>query len=444
MSQSARSRAKGVFGALGVLLVLALGWLGMVNVLKADAFSKFRSGSQPIGVEVGVTLNDFEIKSYESGKLALDAHVDSMDVRRDRSQMRMVGVTGGRIYSKDGVFEFDGDEAVYHYYLKRLTSEARSHVKSDDIELTSHRFTYDKESHTLDVRGQVVGTVAGGRVQADDLVYDTVTKSTSATNVTWKGELSDVVGQQKKVWEIHGASFTSEGDVNIYTDARATDGEVIVVAKKVEYNKSTDVLVATGDVNYWGVDANVTCLEATIFRKEKRAVMTGGVRMFLKSEENKALKEEPIPELERTTPEAVKADPQGATKEQVDVLRSGDNLRKFPVKVVADAIEYWYKEGERRAIITGSPFARQDLEEGWRFIWAHEGFYDGEEETLTLKSKEGMRGARMMLSIGDDYQAADVTISTKEGDKKYSGHDVRATVYLDEDETPKAKSGGGT
>ena len=162
MSRSVRTKVKSTLAFIGVLGLLGLGWIGMTNVLLADAFAKFRTTGQPMGFDVGVTLKDFELKSYESGKLTLQAHVGQMEVRRDRSQMHMKHVTAGRLVTSEGEYALDGDDAVYHYFLKRLATDGRSHIKNEDIDLTARRFVYDKETNALEVRGQVTGTLGGG------------------------------------------------------------------------------------------------------------------------------------------------------------------------------------------------------------------------------------------------------------------------------------------
>jgi lipopolysaccharide export system protein LptA len=293
----------------------------------------------------------------------------------------------------------------------------------------------------------VQGTLAEGKVRAEGITVNTSTELVTGKKLTWEGEVEGVLQEgQRKAWSLGGDDFelSKDGKTQIYTKGHATDGEVIVRADRVEYTKETDVLVAKGNVKYFGVDANMLCDEATVYRKERRSVFAGTVRMVIKSEDDTKVSEGDFPTIERITPESLKTNPQGATQEQVDALRNNDNVRKFPIKVISDKVEYWYKKGERRAVITGNPFARQDLPEGWRNAWAIEAFYDGEKETLTMKSNPGKQDARMILSIGDDYSAIDFTMSTKEGDQSMKGTSVKANVYVDDDEVPVRNSGGGS
>ncbi|HXH62055.1 MAG TPA: hypothetical protein VNI20_11940 [Fimbriimonadaceae bacterium] len=447
MSQSLRSALRSAAAVLGGLAVVGGGYLWMSQVLRADAFAKFHSTGVPLGAEMGVTLNNVDMMAYESGRLAVSAHVADVAVRRDRSQVFMTDVSAGHFHPEDGdPFQFDMKQATYFYFLERLSADTGAHVVNKDMDLVSDKFFYNKSDKTLLVHGSVHGTLNDGKVEAADLSLNTSTKDVSASNVVWKGELQDAVQEgQRKRWEIHGEKFsqTDDGKVQHFTNARATDGEVIVLANDVYYTKETDVLDAKGDVKYFGVDANMLCDEAVVYRKERRAVFTGNVRMVVKAEDNDKAEETDFPTIDRVTPDSLKTNPQGATKEQVDLLRDTDNLRKYPIKVIADKIEYWYKKGERHADITGSPFARQDLEDGWRLGWADSGFYDGEKETLTLKSPEDQQDVKVFYSIGDQYVASTVTLSTRKGDKSMQGTNMSAKMFFDEDEVP-TKSGGGS
>lgn len=449
MSRSVRSPwLRNTLLVLGGAGVIVLGWQSLESILRADPFSKFGLTGKPVGAEVGITMSDYKMKAYENFKLAAEAEVDNVEVRRDRSQMVMTGVRSGKLYPVDSEpLAFEMKSGTYFYFQDRLAADQGSHVANKDMDLTSDKFVYEKASKTLVVRGQVQGKLAGGAVKADDLTLNTGTRALSARNVMWVGEVEGVQDAQRKEWTIKGDDFrTSEdGKTQYYKVARATDGEVIVVADEVEYTKSTDTLVAKKNVKYFGVDANMLCDEATVFRKDRRAVFTGVVRMVVKSEDDEKVAEGEFPTIARVTPESIQTNPHGATEQQVEVLRDTDNVRKYPIKVIADKVEYWYKKGERRAVITGSPFARQDLTEGWRLGWATEAFYDGEKETMTLKNSGGdKKDVRVFFSIGDQYIAQQLTFSTKEGNKSMTGQKVEASLFIDDDEVPTRTGGGST
>lgn len=443
MSPSVRS----IVVFLGAAGVVAMGWIGLTQILRADAFAKFKGGEAG-GAEIGVTMTDVSIRAYEDGRLAAVADADQVEVRRDRSLFEMDNVSNGKFIDKDGEeLAFDMKNAQYEYFRERLTTQTGAHVKGKDYDLKSEEFLYEKKRSMLTVNGKVSGQLAEGAILADGVTLDTSTRNMTGTAMKWAGNVDGLLQDgQRQEWKIEGKNWqlSNDGKTQVYTQGYATDGEIIIRADRVEYTKETDIAVAKGNVKYFGIDANMLCDEATIYRKEKRAVFTGVVRMVVKSKDDTKAIEAEFPTIDRITPASLKTNPQGATQEQVDVLRDNDNIRKYPIKVIADKVEYWYKKGERHAVITGSPFARQDLVEGWRNAWAVEALYDGELETLTLKSRPNEHDARMILSIGDDYTAIEFLFSTKEDDKTMKGTDVKATMFFNDDQVPTRNNGGGT
>ena len=87
-------------------------------------------------------------------------------------------------------------------------------------------------------------------------------------------------------------------------------------------------------------------------------------------------------------------------------------------------------------------------------MWAFQGYYDGEKETLKMDSRPGTTDTRSMTSVGDDIVADEVLVSTKEDDEDLEAKGVKGKIYgkPDEDEGGGAKkpdpikpgkSGGG-
>ncbi|HLO99330.1 MAG TPA: hypothetical protein VK171_12100, partial [Fimbriimonas sp.] len=134
-------------------------------------------------------------------------------------------------------------------------------------------------------------------------------------------------------------------------------------------------------------------------------------------------------------------------KRTEDQIRSSKNLRKYPLSITANQIEYWYKKGERRAKITGSPQGRQELPEGWRYVWAGSAFYDGEKELLTLESAPGKTEVILKNSLGDELFGVWGQLSTKEDDDEYSFKKGKGKITTRDDDDggtpPPGNSGGG-
>jgi lipopolysaccharide export system protein LptA len=130
--------------------------------------------------------------------------------------------------------------------------------------------------------------------------------------------------------------------------------------------------------------------------------------------------------------------PQTAEEKQLDdELRSGKSIRQYPMIIVCDKVDYFYRKGDRHGHVTGNPEAHQDLPAGrWRYAWSNTADYDAEKDELTLVSTPKKLDLRMKNSKGDDLTAQDLTVSTKEDsdEEDYHGRKVSGTVLSDSDE----------
>jgi hypothetical protein len=181
-----------------------------------------------------------------------------------------------------------------------------------------------------------------------------------------------------------------------------------------------------------------------IYRREKRAVLTGHVHMLVKPKDQEKLDLSELRPFTPMVPDSIAAKrpaapPSQESQQQKDLqeeLRSSKTLRKYPLHLSADRIEYWYRKGNRHAVITGSPQAMQELPDAdhWRRAWAYKALYNGETEKLDLQSAPGKRDARMKNSLGDDLTAKWFQVSTKENDEEYEGDEVYGDVAPTGDE----------
>ncbi|MER3466044.1 MAG: hypothetical protein C4340_02365, partial [Armatimonadota bacterium] len=74
-----------------------------------------------------------------------------------------------------------------------------------------------------------------------------------------------------------------------------------------------------------------------------------------------------LPPAQPVLPPGVQQPPASQEQGQEERVRRSDNLRDYPILVTAERIEYWYTEGSRRAQVSGSLKARQELAGGgWR------------------------------------------------------------------------------
>ena len=448
-----------VLGALtGIALVVA-GGVYVDQVISTDPFKVYRNNrDQVTQSQPAIILTNVSIRHYEGARLAGTAKVGRVEVGRDRKTMQCFAVTDGVYYAKnDNAVTFTAKQGVWASDTHTFLADQGVNVKSKNFDLNSSSFVYNQQEQKLTVPTSITGAFYDGKITTDSVIYTLPTDEYIIGPVVWVGQLDSPTqeGATKRVpWTIRTTGPSSgKGDLQTWNNAEATDGDVIVKADKLERNKKTDVIVATGKVRYYSAKTNLICDKATIFRGEKRAVLEGNVQAFIKPEDQQVLE---VVELQPVRPivpdEIAQARPSapatGEQKQAEKEVRSTDNKRKYPVTVFATRIEYWYAKGNRHAIISGSPQARQELPAGqWRQVWCSKAFYDGEVETLKLTSTEGKKDTRVRTSIGDDMQATWFEISTKEGQDDWSGEGIEGVVFPDEDEVPKApgddKSKGG-
>jgi len=396
-----------------------------------------------------ITLTNVSVRFYEGERLAGKAMVGKAEIQRDRRLMQCFAVTDGVYYAKnDNTVGFTAKRGIWTTENQVLMGEDGITVKSKTFDLNSSTFIYNQTQQKLTVPTQIEGKFYDGTVKTETIEYTVPTEEYTIGPVVWTGQLDSPTqqGATKRVpWTIRTTGPSSgKGEVQIWNNAEATDGDVIVKADKIERNTKTDVIIATGKVRYYSAKQNLICDKVTIFRTEKRAILEGNVQAFIKPEDKQVLEVVEIQpvrpivpdEIAQARPQPTVSPEQKAAEEEV---RSTANKRKYPITIFATRIEYWYGKGNRKAVISGSPQARQELPLGqWRQVWCYQAFYDGEQETLKLVSAEGKKDTRVRTSIGDDMQAKWFQLSTKEGDDEWSGEGIEGVVYPEENEVPKA------
>ncbi|MBX3111274.1 MAG: hypothetical protein KF857_04630 [Fimbriimonadaceae bacterium] len=421
-------------------------WWGTVRLFSVDPFADFRPANTP---EQGIELGAFQLRSFIGGRLVAYASVKEATARRDRSILDLVGLTDGKLTSDSGdVYNFSATTATYGTFNKSLTAESGARIWNEHLDLGVPRFSYDGTSRVLRVDGAVSGRLEDGAMVAAGVTLDLAKQELLVNTFDWQGQAA-ASGQGRQEWKIKGEKSHLTNDLWTSQNARAESSDTIAYGKSLSLDRKNDVLTITGDVRYYGTDANMTCDKVTIYRKEGRSVLEGNVHMLVKPETDNKPVEVQIPPLAPVVPESISqsrppAPATDAGKSQEDAVRDRENLRQYPAAVVADRIEYWYKKGSRRAVITGNPQARQELPGNhWRMVWANEAFYDGEKDRLKLVSREGKKDARIKNSLGDDLQCVDVLVSTKKGDDMMEASEPEGVVTVRDDETPE-KPGGGS
>jgi hypothetical protein len=445
---------------VSILTVLVVAGLvnKLHNVLAQDPFARYHA-APTLGIEMkGVTM-----ETYNGNKKIGSAKIDKVTVRQDHQFLDMQGISDGHFVTPVGPFDFTAQTANYNALTRQMMVTSSSHVSTKDANLNVPGFVFDVDASTVKMPSVLTGSLYGGKVVGRDLTY---TAKPGFTHYSFVGDWQGVPpkdagtevlqlpqGQSPPVrtkWRISGAVDFLNG-IGTYTNIRASDDEILVTAPKGVLDQHTDVLTLTGPVYYYSDKANCVCDKAVIYRKEKRAVLSGNVHMLVKPKDQEKLQVSEIPPWKPPVPDSIAANrppaPQNAESQQEkdldDELRSSKTTRKYPAHIKADEITYWYGKGSRHAVITGSPDCYQEFPGGrWRRVVTHEGLYDGEKDVLTLKSTAGQKDTRMVDSIGDDLVSSQFTVSTKEDDEKYSSPDAEGVISSDEDEVPTFKNGG--
>ncbi len=447
-----RSIRTNVVSLLGLVALLALGYgvyVGIRKVVQTDVMKDYRPEATVYKSGEGVIIKGFKLRSYRGERLVAEALVKEATMRDDRSTVQLVGVSDGVLHDKEGDFQFTAGKATYGTYSKSLICEDGINVWNQDVNLIAAGFTYDHNAHRVTVRGSVTGKLSEGDLTCQDTVIDMGTNTILAGPVAWVGPLA-VGGQEKTEWRIQAENVKISKGVSTYMKARGEDKETIVSADKMTYDRKEDVVTGEGNVTYFGRESNLTCERIVIYRKEGRAVITGKVNMLVKAEES-APKQEEIPPFTPTVPRdvalsrpsATTTPAQDAETERQEQVRSSENLRQYPIAIAADRVEYWYRKGSRKAVVTGNPFARQQLPElQWRELYADKAEYDGEKDRIVLSSSGANRGVLMKNSLGDEMRFRKVDASTKKGEDDLEATDPMGKMMIDDNERPDRGSGG--
>jgi len=446
---------RNVFCGLISIVVAPLLYNAIGAFITSDPFvGLMNKTTSPLADSIGIRMNSVELRDFNGDKLVSSAFAKRVDVRKDRQVAMLYGVKNGFYNGDQGPIHYSAARAIWNFQTKIVIVNGNVAVQNKDLDVKAKGLTFDDRSSLLRVQGDVTGRLYKGQVLASALTYNMKTGGIEAGPIDWKGELALSPQDDNKVvpkkWDIKGDHFKSLGshsDTMVYDNAVAQDEDLIIAAPLVQHNKKTDVLTASGGISYYSGKADIKADRCTVYRKEKRVVLDGHVFMYVKSKshEDDPPKVEPLPDFKPVTPDQVIAThtttplDKDQLKEQEDEIRSSKNLRDFPLVVVSQKTEYWYGKGNRHAVITGEPQARQGLKEGeWRHVWSHYALYDGEKETLKLLSSEKKHDALMKNSLGDETTALDILVSTNEDDDFTEGHEAIAKIYSAEDDDVKS------
>jgi hypothetical protein len=412
--------------------------LALIRFAEFDTLSRYRG--EAAGMEdAGVVVPQAEITVWREGRKRAFLQAGRLVFTRDRRMVALDEQVRARLISgrPGGEVKVELASARYDFFERLISSDQKLNLKSQDFDLKAGGFEFDEGSGILKIPGQTSGRLNGGRVSGGDFLADLPRRDYRLSSATWLGPAA--LGGQPKMWDLKGLEPRFSGGVYSVKDGRAAESELIVKAKRIVWDTKTDILTATGDVRIFSPEANFRSDEAVVYRREKRILLRRNAVLLSKAKGVREVKEEPIPAFERIAPAQAEPTsqglgPEGEGRRSDEELRKTGNLRDYPLSAAADQIEYFYAEGGRRAEIDGEPQARQELREGrWRRLWAQRARYDREAEQLLLFSRPKELDVRFKSSIGDDFRAETVELSTREGVDDWSADRAEGIAYGDPD-----------
>lgn len=403
---------------------------------------------EPFGPGVGSVITDVEVVSYQRADRVASFSADRIELRRDQQFMRLIGINRGVLFDRNAPSaEFTAELATYDVKRGYASVSGPATLKNKDFDLKAANLTLDRKRQTVKVDSEIRGTFRGGDLVAADLELNYAKREAKTGPLKWTGPAGELTGAQgqKRRLSIRGSGMETfaNPDREVYTDAEVVDDESLMRAEKVTWDKEKDVITAEGNVEYYGPDAVITGPTLVVFRKEKRAVGTGAIRILVKPEKDKGDvgAAPPLPPMPPKLPPGLRqpTGPPQTDQDAEDELRDPKSVRRYPITITCSKVEYFYAKGSKRAVLTGSPRAFQELKAGaWREIAAPSAVYEEEKELLTLNSSPGGKEVRMKNSNGDDLRAESVVISTVQGQERVVAKHIEGTVIVRDEE-----GGGG-
>lgn len=427
------------------------------NVANVDPFATFRT-KKPLGGEIGIRMKDVDFEVHDGKEKLLNGKVSTVEVSNDRLMYEFLDLTGTAGSEKDNKVDFASKKASYDSISRQLHFNTGTSIEGRDFALFAPKALYSERDQQMSMP-QTAGTVFNGKMLASAISYSVPTSELRSKKIHWNGKLPAVfqdtpVGQApqgKSGWDFRSEKdqvWNSKKKVVSMQSVRATDGDVLIRAEIAEWDQAKDILTCSGKVYYYSEKANFVADKATIYRKEKRAVLGGDIRMLMKSKGQANLSEE-IPPFRPDVPDNIsEGRPAAPTSEEVQqqkdldaALRSAENLREYPAIIIAKQVEYWYPKGNTRAVITGNPECLQDFPGNrWRRVTADIAKYDGQADTLRLESSGAKKSVRVKTSIGDNILASWGLFSVKDDETDPQDWELASPegrFMADDDEIPK-------
>ena len=427
---------------LAAVLSLPLAVGGLRSLMSQDPFGYFGARwADPFGGDVGSVMTNVDAQVFEKGQKKASFSAKGVEIRRDKQQMTLSGLTEGKIFDNNKEqASFSAGRANYNAAKELMMIVGGAHVKGADFDIRAPEAKVDIANKRAVMPKGVEGRALSGAIRADKLELGLGSGKHRATNVEWRGKPSiEGIPQGREVqFRAEDVEYTSDPNIVIYKNAEAVDEDALMRAKVITYDGAKDIVTLEGGAEYYGSEVIVSAPKVVVHRKQKRAIANGGVYFLVKAEGEKGI---PVAEKQPAQPVL----PKGLAQPQdFEDLRNANNLRKYPIIVTSNAVEYFYQKGAKKAVMTGEPKAHQQLRAGvWREVTAPRAEFEEEKDVLNLFSTGDAKEVRMKNSAGDDFIALSVRIGTVQGKETLSGKLMEGVMKVREEEVPKVGGDGG-
>lgn len=424
-----------------------------------DPYAKLTSGPRHVAdPSAAIRIEGAKVRHYVDGKLVAQADASEMSVSQDRSTVKMNGIRNGLFNTQQGSVQFAGKTGLLNPGVEAVSVSGGVRVAGKGFDISTSTVTIDGRSGFVRAPSPLKGNILGGMGSAASLEWRPNADFLKLKKGSWQGKLppdTQVPGSAGiRTWNIDSDEVVRDGALEHYADARAADGEVIVMSPIMDRNRKTEVITAVkqGDrrPTYRSAKADIVADKVVIYRKEGRAEFTGNVVMYVRAKKDwdkplptndvKVDGNQPlVPDVPKglqkgKEPEAISQ----AERDRDEELRSGKTIRDYPINMRAEQVTYWYKKGQRHAIAKGgNPTAWQQFADGrWRQMWAPEAHYDAEKDMLDLVGNDKDFQVVHKNSVGDAFKTIALTVSTREDqteDDEYMKTKKIQALYLDRD-----------
>ncbi|MCG9895170.1 MAG: hypothetical protein MH204_06820 [Fimbriimonadaceae bacterium] len=259
-----------------------------------------------------------------------------------------------------------------------------------------------------------------------------------------------LVGQAEEpaAWRFTAASSSISRSAGtstaLYRDVTATDGELVVVAAEVRYDRTKDILEAVGKAMLFQEELDLKAERVRVDRRTRTisAETPGGrIELVLKPESESpwtpppltprpTWPHSPVEVMDRT--DAVAPKPATVPEE-----RPEPRFRQVPTNILARSVSYRYAESVREGSLAGPIFIRQNLADGgWRVMWGQAADFRRADRTIRFPRAGNPQRLRMISSEGDDFTMDEVTFWSRPDDEGFEAVNVTGTTFLPDQSSP--------